>query len=238
MAASTSVPGGADGDRESFGILVHEIRNLLNTAMLAFEALNTGNVGVRGSTGNVLKRSLAKMRDLANQSIAEVRVLNNLQARAPIVVAELIDEVAAEAALDAASRDLGFTGEACDADLAVLGDRPVMAAIVTNLLQNAFKYTRPRTTVSLSVKASEDQVVIEVADACGGLHGDAEQLFQPFARRSGDPSGLGLGLTFSRRAAEASGGRLVVRNLPGHGCVFALEMPRIVAAGEPGALAS
>jgi hypothetical protein len=51
-------------------------------------------------------------------------------------------------------------------------------------------------------------------------------LFRPFAQRRADRRGLGLGLAISRRGVEASGGRLFVRNRPGIGCVFVVDLPR------------
>jgi len=63
---------------ERLGFLAHELRNLLNTAMLAFGVLKTGNVGVGGSTGTVLNRSLVFARDLIDHSLAEVRLTHSL----------------------------------------------------------------------------------------------------------------------------------------------------------------
>jgi signal transduction histidine kinase len=54
-------------------------------------------------------------------------------------------------------------------------------------------------------------------------------LFRPFEQRSVDRTGLGLGLAFSRWGAEANMGRIYARNLPGRGCVFTLDLPRLPA---------
>ena len=56
------------------GFLAHELRNLVNTAIVSFEVLRTGNVGVAGSTGSVLHRSLLGLRGLIGQSLAEIRL--------------------------------------------------------------------------------------------------------------------------------------------------------------------
>lgn len=81
--------------------------------------------------------------------------------------------------------------------------------------------------MTLRAYADGDHVVIDVEDECGGLpEGKAEALFQPFKQMSSDRSGLGLGLWISRRAVEASGGTLRVRNNPGKGCTFTIELPR------------
>jgi len=66
----------ADRDNERVGFLVHEMRNLVNTAVVAFEVLKSGNVGVGGSTGAVLNRTLMGLRDLIARSLEEVRFAN------------------------------------------------------------------------------------------------------------------------------------------------------------------
>jgi signal transduction histidine kinase len=81
--------------------------------------------------------------------------------------------------------------------------------------------------VALRVSSAGDLVRIEVEDECGGLpEGKAEALFRPFEQHGVDRSGLGLGLSISRRAVEASGGKLYVRDMPGVGCVFTIDLPR------------
>ena len=52
----------------------------------------------------------------------------------------------------------------------------------------------------------------------------------PFVERSTDRSGLGLGLSISRKAVQLNGGEIRVRNLPGTGCIFTVEMPRALGA--------
>ena len=113
-------------------------------------------------------------------------------------------------------------------ELAIEADRQVLAAVVGNLVQNAFKFTRPHSTVTLKVRASVDRVLIEVHDECGGLPGQREgqDLFPSFEQRGADRTGLGIGLAFSRWGAEANGGRLYARNLPRTGCVFTVDLPR------------
>jgi signal transduction histidine kinase len=103
----------------------------------------------------------------------------------------------------------------------------MLAAAVGNLLQNAFKFTERNTEVSLRAYASGDRVLIDVADGCGGLPaGDAEKMFQAFTQNGQDRSGLGLGLSISRSSVQANDGILRVRDLPGEGCVFTIDLPR------------
>ncbi len=81
--------------------------------------------------------------------------------------------------------------------------------------------------MSLRWSADADRVRIAVEDECGGLPpGDPRDLFHPFEQRGDDRTGLGLGLAISRRGAEASGGKIHVRDIPGKGCAFTLDLPR------------
>ena len=104
----------------------------------------------------------------------------------------------------------------------------MLAAVVGNLLQNACKFTRPHTTVTVRVAASAERVQIEVEDECGGLpRGNVDDLFRPFEQRGADRTGIGLGLAFSRWGAEANHGRISARDLPHQGCIFAIDLPRL-----------
>jgi len=75
--------------------------------------------------------------------------------------------------------------------------------------------------------AVADRILIDVEDHCGGLPaGSAEGMFQPFTQSGKDRSGLGLGLAICRRSVEANHGILRVRDVPGSGCVFTIDLPR------------
>lgn len=136
-------------------------------------------------------------------------------------------------ALEAQARECGFTVSAVDPQLAVDVDRDLLLSAVGNLLQNAFKFTEQNTEVSLNVQPTVDRILIEVEDNCGGLHpGDAEKMFRPLTPGSKEKSALGLGLSICRRSVEANGGVLSVRNRPGSGCVFTIELPRHAVVAE------
>src|SRR6476469_4561070 len=222
---------GIDGESargsERLGFFAHELRNLLNTALMAFEVPKTGNVGVGGSTGTVLHRTLRASHSLVTRSLAEVRLTQGIQNREQFRVAEFIDEVSSASTLDENARGVRLIVTPVDDAMVLAADRQVLAAVVANLLQNAFKFTRSGTTVTLRVGASAERVLIEVQDECGGLPSvDVNELFRPFEQRSADRTGIGLGLAFSRWGAEANDGRIYARNLPDRGCVFTVDLPR------------
>lgn len=218
----------SERSNERVGFLVHELRNLVGTAIVAFEVLKTGNVGVSGSTGAVLQRSLIGLRDLIAHSLDEVRMAKGAMNSRRIVVADFIEDVAASARLAANARGIALTVAPVDSAIAIDGDDQILTAVMGNLLQNAIKFTHVDTAVTLRVQAGAERVRLEVEDECGGLPGggDAQELAAVSEQRGTDRSGLGIGLAFSRWGAEVNGGRLYARDLPGTGCVFILELPR------------
>jgi signal transduction histidine kinase len=213
---------------ERAGYLAHELRNVINTAIMAFEVLKTGNVGSAGSTGSVLHRSLMGARALIGRSLAEVRLKQGIQNRDQFLVSAFIEELAPAATLEANARGIELRVVPIEEGVTIEADRQVLAAVVGNLLQNAFKFTRPDSTVTLTVVPSAERVLIEIQDECGGLPGgQANELFRPFEQRSDDRTGVGLGLAFSRWGVEANNGRIYARDLPGKGCVFTVDLPRL-----------
>ena len=224
----STIDGGAVLENERLGFFTHELRNLIHTAMIAFEVVKSGNVGVAGSTGSVLYRSLVAARDLIGRSLAEVGLTRGVQKRELILVSAFIEELTPAAALAANAKGITLTVMPVEDGLAIEADRQVLAAVMMNVLQNGFKFTRPRTTVTLRVGARAERVLLEIQDECGGLpDGDVDGLFHPFDQRSANRTGLGLGLAFSRWATEANDGRIYARTLPGVGCVFTVDLPRV-----------
>ena len=215
-------------DSERLGFLAHELRNLINTATLAYEGLKSGNVGIGGSTGAVLERSLKGLGTLVIRSLDEVRLTQPVQSRDVISMVGFIEALRPSAEVEASARGIKLKVLPVEVDMTVRADRQILASIVMNMLQNAFKFTRPRTTVTLSVITRNGRVLIEVQDECGGLpSGDAANLFDSFVQKGDDRSGIGLGLAYCRWAAEASGAKMSARDIPGKGCVFTLDIARL-----------
>jgi two-component system sensor histidine kinase KdpD len=105
-------------------------------------------------------------------------------------------------------------------------DGLLMGQVLTNLLENAVKYTPPGTPLELSVKPMAFDVVVELADRGPGIPpGDKERIFEKFVRGHGAGGGVGLGLTICRSIVTAHGGIIWAENRPDGGAVFRFTLP-------------
>ncbi len=225
---------GAEDNRRA-GFLAHELRNALGTATISLRALEVSNMPITGATGAVLKRSLAAMGNLISGALDEVRNGASEQ-RETFSVASLVADAHNTWEHQAKLAGNAFNVASVDPTLAVCANRELLLAALGNLLQNAFKFTRANSSVTLKAHAFGEVVLIEVADHCGGLPpGSAERMFTPFRQRSDDKSGLGLGLSIARQSVEADAGTMSVRDVPSVGCVFTIALPRRVVSAKDSA---
>ncbi len=218
----------ADTGTERLGILAHEMRNMLNVAMLTFDSIKSGKVAPGGSTAMVHNRSLMGLKNLIDRSLAEVRLDAGVEHLERISAAEFVEEIEIGITMQAQSRNIHFLVGDVDRKLMIHGDRQILVAAVSNLLQNALKFTPKHGHISLITRTTKDRVLFEVRDECGGLpDGNHNALFQPFVQKGKDLTGVGLGLSICRKAATANHGEINVHDHPGDGCTFTMNLPRL-----------
>ena len=142
-----------------------------------------------------------------------------------LVVAEAVERVAPVAR----SRHIDL-----DVDVpkrhVVRGDRRQLVSAVTNLLENACKYSDAGATVSVRSRADGSWVEIDVTDSGLGIpERDLERVFERFYRvdraRSRETGGTGLGLSIVRHVATNHGGEVLVESQEGLGSTFTLRLP-------------
>ena len=176
----------------------------------------------RSMTVDVVDRVLRRIAALVVDIIADAQnVYNSAVQRELISLKNIFAQVIQDAGSE---RGIEVRAEVDDS-VTLEADAGLLVSALGNLLQNAIKYTHDNESITLRAISVDHAVSIEVEDHCGGLpDGSEEELFQPFVT---DGRGAGLGLAIARRAVEAHGGTLSVRNLPGTGCVFAISIPTL-----------
>jgi two-component system sensor histidine kinase KdpD len=122
-----------------------------------------------------------------------------------------------------------------EGDRALYVDYVQIQQVLTNLLDNAAKYSAPGTEIQVTGGVEGDSFVIRVRDQGPGIPvSEAERIFSKFYRIGRPRTGTGLGLAICRGLLEAHGGRIVVENPGQPGAVFAVFLP----LAQPPALAA
>jgi len=207
---------------------VHEVRNILMSSILTFDALARGSVGIHGSTGALLGRSLRRMRALTDRTLTDVRLEAGAQKSERVPIGPLMEELEIIGTIEADEHKVSLSVDPVAPDMSVLADAQILASAVANLVQNALKFSRPGGHVRVKAYAAGDRALIDVADECGGLPpgGLDNQLRRPVDAIPAEKRGLGLGLGISLRGVRSMGGDLRVRDRPGTGCTFTIDLPR------------
>jgi signal transduction histidine kinase len=145
-----------------------------------------------------------------------------------------INELAKEAIDDARKhRDLESVRIICKAsnqEINIVADKPRIMQVITNLLNNAIRFTRPVGTVIVTINREEEEVKVVVTDSGEGIdQAMIPKLFTKFSSTSRAGSGTGLGLFISKAIIEAHGGRIWGKNnSDGKGATFGFVMPTIL----------
>lgn len=112
----------------------------------------------------------------------------------------------------------------------VYADRDRVAEVITNLLDNTDKYSRPEGDIFIEVSANQSNVILSIKDTGPGVpQEDLEHIFDKFTRADSSDSqtayGYGLGLYVCRKLIEAQGGRIWAENHPDGGMLFSFSLP-------------
>ncbi len=217
---------GEKSNLERIGSLAHELRNSLQSAFIALELIQSGDVGAKSQTGKLLDRSLQSLKMLIDSALLTVRLkadpVPHLEWLPVLAVASDVEMTSSS---EARKHVIGFKVEIAP-NLSVFADRQHFTSALANLTQNAVKFSHPGGKVTLRGFLKGDRAKIEIEDECGGLPAaKLKALFTPFEQMDKNKSGLGLGLSISRRAIQLSDGEITARNLPGKGCIFTIDLP-------------
>jgi signal transduction histidine kinase/CHASE2 domain-containing sensor protein len=111
----------------------------------------------------------------------------------------------------------------------ILGDADLIARAVTNLIDNAIKFSPIGSEINVNARADSSRVVIEVVDqGCGIAPEFMKNIFEKFYRvpraANADIPGAGLGLALVREVAELHNGRVAIESWPGAGSIFSLYL--------------
>jgi signal transduction histidine kinase len=109
----------------------------------------------------------------------------------------------------------------------VVCDHDRILQVLSNLLGNAIKFCRNGDTVTIDARVEKNEAVVAVSDTGPGIvQEELDRVFELYWQgRAREQRGTGLGLFIARGIAEAHGGRLWVKSVPGQGSTFYLALP-------------
>ena len=216
----------------------HELRTPL-TAILAFvETLETSAMDDPASCQrflSIIRKNASRMHGLIDD-ILELTAIEggNVQLRsAPVDLYTLVQEVCASLAVKASAQNVTLKNNVSP-EATVDADERRLEQMLTNLIDNAIKFSRENTTVTISHESgARDKILVQDnGDGIPAQH--LERLFERFYRidraRSRDMGGTGLGLAIVKHLALLHGGEVTVTSELGKGSTFTIHLPKIASA--------
>ncbi len=208
----------------------HELRSPLARLSVALELARRD--GGRDAAGALyrIEREAARLEELIAQLLSLSRMEATVEPVAwePVELAELVRQVAEDAAFEASARGVEVVVEGTASPVA--GDAEALRRAVENVVRNAVAFTAPGTRVVVTLGQEGQQEMVRVRDGGEGLPDDMlEAVFEPFVRaeaaRERYRGGAGLGLAIAASAVRLHGGSIGAANAPGGGLEVTLRLP-------------
>jgi signal transduction histidine kinase len=218
---------------EFVGVAAHELRTPLAAILGVLTTLKVHGAVLDDAVRVELIEGAEGQAERLSRLVEDLLTVSRIQdgvlrlAMVPVQASDLI----ADAARASGTRDRLRTE--VELDRPVVCDADAVVRVLTNLFDNARKYSPPDSPIVISVAGDDQRAVFEVRDAGRGIaEHDREAIFERFRRAddSGAP-GAGLGLYISRGLVRAHGGELDVEGAPEGGASFSFWLP-VVAPGE------
>ena len=235
-----------DADRrkdEFLAMLAHELRNPLAPIGAAAELLKMGKsdaARVR-QTSEIISRQVSHMTNLVDDLLDVSRVTRGLVTldKVALDMRHIINDAVEQAGPLIRKKRHELALHLTPGVTTVMGDNKRLVQIVSNLLNNAAKYTPAGGAIVLRTEVDAEMVHLTVSDNGIGIDEQlASRVFDLFTQAEHTPDrssgGLGLGLALVKNLVELHGGSVSCASAgAGHGSTFRVALPRLVAASVP-----
>ncbi len=240
VAAEARVEAEASRIRAAlFSSVTHDLRTPLASIIAAASSLLEEGVPFSGEQREELLQTILEESQRLNRLVANLMDLSRLRAGS---LAPSVESVALEDLISSVVRRLKPQLEGRSLRVVVREDVPPvtvdvvqMDQVLTNLLENAVRYSPPGTELGITAVRWQNMVEVRVSDRGPGIPSDERaRVFEEFYRRDvgGRRGGSGLGLAISRAIVTAHGGSMWIEDTPGGGATIGFRLP--LARSSPG----
>jgi signal transduction histidine kinase len=237
LRAARDIAASANRAKAEFlAVMSHELRTPLNAISGYVDMLT---LGIKGSLTNEQREAMTRIQRnqqhlttliddvLSFAKIEEGRLALTLQS---VQVRAVLDDVIPVIEPELRKKDLALACDACDSSLRVRADPEKLRQILTNLLENAVKFTDDAGRITVGAVRDRDTIRVSVRDTGIGIPADQlTRVFEPFFQVSGGMTrrypGVGLGLAIARDLARAMDGDVSIESRVGEGSTATLMLP-------------
>jgi signal transduction histidine kinase len=212
-------------------VLAHDLRNPLNTIAMVTRRLRDSRTTEREQSNllEMIDRSTSRMnrliQDVIDNAVIERRgelPLNPTEHQ----VQNLAEEVCEQTRIQAQTKTVHVRCE-IQGQVTVYGDRDRLLQVLTNLVDNALKFTPKGGTITVKSELQDHEIRFSVSDTGPGIPAaDRDRVFEAYWRAPHtELPGAGLGLAIAKQIVEQHGGRIWVESQEGQGSTFIFAIP-------------
>jgi len=224
-----------DRERKKFlSMLAHDMKNPIMTSIGFLSRLLAGKGGPltekQRSTLELILEDQKKLELLVKDFLEFSRLVNRQDnpVHTPFSIKDALQERIGSGKAYYDKKGVQIQFDKSETNPIISADTIMINRVITNLLDNALKYTNAGGKITISLTDRNDDVLVQIKDTGIGISKEnLPHVFDAFYRVNYDSQGSGLGLSIVKKIVEAHGGKIWAESTPGKGSTFSFTLPKL-----------